>query len=127
MLPRSLPILGRLVNRLHPHTRGRLAEKVAFVYLLAQGYRPARRPGRAPVQTDLLLTRGTIVLLVEVKFRQSAAAAQVAVSAAQTRRLQAESRRLAAYFPHHTLRADILEVLPCWPWLVHRPGAIPLD
>lgn len=125
--PSTVPVLARLVNRLHPHTRGWLAEKVALVYLLARGFWPLRRPRTAHVQTDLLLTRGTILLVAEVKYRATAEAAAIALGPAQTRRLQGECRRLAAVYPDYAVRGDVLWVMPVWPFVRHWPGAISLE
>lgn len=120
-----LPLLARLVNRFHPHTRGWLAEKVALAYLLAHGFWPAARPLRAHVQTDLLLTCGAILCVVEVKYR--AQNADMALGIVQIRRLQRECVRLAALFPHHTVRGDVVLVQPVWPFVRHRAGAISLE
>lgn len=123
----NLPSLAGLVNRLHPHTRGWLAEYVALVYLGVQGYRPARRFWRTRVQTDLVLTRGTVMVLVEVKFRQTAAHAAVAITPTQAARLRAEARRIAARHPAYTVRADAVQVFPAWPFVHHSPALIALD
>ncbi|MFZ2587300.1 MAG: YraN family protein [Alphaproteobacteria bacterium] len=123
----TLPSLASLVNRLHPHTRGWLAEKLAALYLLAYGFTPIRRPHRAPVQTDLLLARGKLVLLVEVKFRQIHLNALQAITPNQKARLRAEARRISARYPTHTLRVDGIQVFPHWPFLHHTPVLIPLD
>ncbi|MCP5405666.1 MAG: YraN family protein [Pseudomonadaceae bacterium] len=126
-MPARVPALARLVNCLHPHTKGWLAEKLAFFYLLTHGYLPARRPTTAHVQTDLLLCRGRILLLVEVKYRPTATAAALAISPTQRARLTREARRLAALYPAYALRADIIAVFPRWPFLSHLPSAIALD
>lgn len=123
----NLPSLARLVNCLCPHTRGWLAEQLAAAYFLIQGFRPLRRPNRTLVQTDLLLTRGTVVLLVEVKFRQTATQAALAISPTQAKRLRAEARRIAARYPSHTLRVDGVQVFPHWPFVRHSPACIALD
>lgn len=123
----TLPSLKALVNNLHPHTKGWLAEKLAFAYFLAQGFTPLRRPRRSPVQTDLLLKRGDLILLIEVKFRQAHASAATAISPKQAVRLRTEARRIAARNPHATLRADAVAVFPQWPFLAHTPARIALD
>lgn len=123
----SLPSLPRLVNKLHPHARGRLAEAAALLYFLLHGYTPAARPRRAPTQTDLLLRRGATLLVVEVKFRPTEAKGHLALSPAQAARLKREAHRLAALHPTLSVRADTLLVFPAWPFLRHVAEAIPLD
>jgi putative endonuclease len=122
----SLPSPARLVNRLHPHARGRLAEQAALLYFLARGYLPAARPRRAPTQTDLLLRRGSALLVVEVKYRPSEEKGHRALSPAQAARLRREATRLAALHPALAVRADTLLVFPAWPFFRHVAEAIPL-
>lgn len=123
----SLPTLARLVNKLSPHRRGQVAEKLALAYFLVQGYTPARRQMRERVQTDLLLSRGQTLLVVEVKFRQSEWGGHLALGPAQRRRLQRAAKALAARNPAHTVRADVVAVFPHWPFVRHLPAAIALD
>jgi Holliday junction resolvase-like predicted endonuclease len=114
---RSLNALTALAKRLHPHTRGRLAEHLALLYFLLQGYRPAPRPARALAQTDLLLRRGHSLVLVEVKFRTRHGFPPL--SPAQQQRLWRQARALAARYPNLTVRLDLcyLTLLP--PRLTH--------
>jgi putative endonuclease len=103
----TLTLLQRLAKRLHPHTRGRLAEKLALLTYLARGWRPAPRPWRALAQTDLLLRRGQTLLLVEVKYRATPQSATKAVSPAQKQRLIRQMRALAGRHPTYTLAVEV--------------------
>lgn len=123
----SVPFLQHIVNKLSPHRRGWLAEKLALAFFLAQGYTPAPRRQRERIQTDLLLIRGQTLLLVEVKFRQTEQGSHLALGPAQRQRLHRAARALAGHFPAHTIRADVLAVFPHWPFLRHLPAAIALD
>ncbi len=123
----SVPFLPRLVNRLSPHWRGWMAEKLALLYFLLQGFRPAPRRWRQRVQTDLVLVRGQTILLVEVKFRQTELAGHLALGPSQRQRLQRAARTLAGRYPAHTVRADVVAVFPAWPFVRHLPAAIALD
>lgn len=104
------------------HTKGSRAEKVAFIYLLCKGYTPAPRPVRALAQTDLLLRKGPVLALVEVKYRSTAARGHLALHPAQKARLHRQLWALAARYPGLTLRLDLLLVFPQWPFIQHIPG-----
>lgn len=113
----SLPLLPSLAKRLHPHVRGKMAEMLAHIVYGLHGYTPAPRPARALAQTDLLLRRRTTLLLVEVKYRASQAAAQTALTPAQTARLTRQARALAGRYPTATIRLEVLLVFPRYPFI----------
>lgn len=113
----NLTFLLRLAKRLHPHTRGALAEKTALVFYALRGWRRAPRPWRALAQTDLLLTKRQSLLVVEVKYRPTRARGQTALAPAQRARLLRQMRALAARHPRHTVALEVLLVFPHWPFV----------
>lgn len=115
----------RLLARLHPHTRGRLAEALALLPYLAKGYRPVSSQG-CPVQVDLLLRRGHTLILVEVKYRASGLHRPLALHPSQRGRLMRAALWLSRRYPGHRLRADVVLVGPAWPPLRRVDNAFPL-
>lgn len=98
---------------------GKLGEGLALIYFMAQGWWPAKRPRFEAVQTDLLLRRGHVLLLVEVKTRRHAVPLEKALSGAQKERLRFQAKRLAARYPTLTVRLDAVIITPRWPFLRH--------
>lgn len=111
---------------MHIHTKGKLAESFARLYLLAKGYTAVPRRSRQIAQTDLLLRRGTTLVLVEVKYRTTELAAQHAISPNQIKRLTNQSRLLARHFPTYSIRLDAVTVFPHWPFIRHVENICPL-
>jgi putative endonuclease len=107
----------KLRQRSHPHNylKGKIAEAAALVAYILRGYLPARRPFRALAQTDLLLTKGQTLVLVEVKYRPHETIAHIALTPAQARRLGREAVALQKLYPNHTIRFDLALVF------LHRP------
>jgi putative endonuclease len=101
-------------------TRGRIAEGMALLLLLAKGYRPlARRYAAAGGEIDLIVMRGDTVVFVEVKARGAMDDALTAITAAKHRRF---SRAARAWLSRHpwaagkTWRADAVFLAPGrWP------------
>ena len=72
---------------------GRMAEVVAVAHLVAKGYRIAARNWRtASGEVDIIARSGDLVVFVEVKARETEAAAIDAVSRASQRRIEAAGR-----------------------------------
>jgi Holliday junction resolvase-like predicted endonuclease len=107
----------KLRQRSHRHNalKGKIAEAAALAAYILRGYLPARRSPRALAQTDLLLTRGQVLVLVEVKYRPHETIAHIALTPAQKQRLQREANALQKLYPHHAIRLDLCLVFP------HRP------
>jgi len=113
-------------SRQRAERRGRWAEYVAAAYLLLKGYRIAalRYKTRAG-EVDLIVRRGDLVVLVEVKARASEAAAIDAVGGDSQRRIRASGDFWLARQPDATrlsIRCDIIAVLP-WRLPRHFKGA----
>lgn len=111
---------------MHIHTKGKLAESFAALFLLAKGYLPVRRHAHEIAQTDLLLRRGSALVLVEVKYRTTEITAQQALSPPQVRRLGNQARLLSRYYPDHAIRLDLITVFPRWPFIRHVQNIAPL-
>ncbi len=76
---------------------GRRAETIAAWYLRAKGYRVLARGEKSRVgEIDLIVRRGRTVAFVEVKRRESRAAAILAVSPRQRARIAAAAERFIA-------------------------------
>src|SRR5258705_5175209 len=109
--------------------RGRTAETLCVWHLRLRGYRVLARGYRVPVgEIDIIARRGGVVAAIEVKARDSLAAASEAISPRQRRRVARAFEQFLAAHPQHaglTLRFDVMLVargrLPrhvCNAWLV---------
>ena len=110
--------------------RGRGAERLALLWLMAKGYRPlARRYAAQGGEIDLIVRRGGTIVFVEVKARETMASAATAIGAGKQRRFRRAARAWLARHPWAgglTLRADGVFVAPGH-WPRHVPDAFPLD
>lgn len=118
----SVNLLGMRFT-LHPHTLGHWGERLALCAYLLQGFWPAPRSVRSHVQTDLLLQRGLLLVVVEVKTRRHHGPYPT-LGQPQRQRLQRQCRALAGKFPKHTIRADLCLVVPHWPLVRIYPNAL---
>ena len=77
----------------HTHTRGLWAEYLAVVYLFFKGYRLlARRYRASGGEIDLVMTKGQILVFVEVKARRTHEEALCALRPRQRRRIIAAAQ-----------------------------------
>lgn len=113
---RSVPLLTRLAKQLGPHRCGVLAEKMALVSYLIRGYQPLVIPQRI-AQTDLILRRGSLILLVEVKFRSQFHRTHTAVTPVQRKRLEHQMRALVGRFPQCAFRIELCFVTLKFPFI----------
>jgi putative endonuclease len=117
-------------RRVFTYLRGRGAERVALLWLLAKGYRPlARRYAAAGGEIDLIVRRGGTVAFVEVKARASMEAALGSIDAQKRRRFGRAARAWLTRNPKCaglTFRADAVFIAPgAFPR--HMVAAFPLD
>ena len=71
-------------DRRRAERRGRSAERLALLLLLAKGYRPVARRAKTPLgEIDLLVRRGTVLAAVEVKARPTLTDAAGAIAPRQ--------------------------------------------
>lgn len=110
--------------------RGRGAERLALLWLLAKGYRPlARRYAQAGGEIDLVMRRGGTVAFVEVKARATMEDALTSVDEGKRRRVRRAARAWLARNPWAaglTLRADAVFLAP-GEWPRHVPNAFLLE
>jgi len=124
------PPTGSRRHREEAYARGRRAERLASLALALKGYRILGSRVRTPVvELDLVVRRGTTVAFVEVKARDSLAAAVEAVVPRLRRRIVRAAHVWLAANPRYaccTLRFDIVVVRP-WRWPIHLPNSFEAD
>ncbi|WP_156255585.1 YraN family protein [Sandarakinorhabdus oryzae] len=101
--------------------RGRMAEHVAAIWLIAKGYRLLGRRLKTPGgEIDLLLRHRDALVFVEVKARPTLDSGLAALHLRQQRRCQAAARWLATRhgWPGAVLRHDAVVIMP-WAWPRH--------
>lgn len=87
--------------------RGRWAERLAALWLIAKGYRVLARNLRTPFgELDLVARRGCVLALVEVKTRTTPEAARDAVTPMQQQRIA----RAGAWYVARQPRLQVLDV-----------------
>ncbi len=102
--------------RRRAYGRGRRAEALAAWWLRCKGYRILAQDFKVPVgEIDLIARRGRVLALVEIKRRDSAAAAGEAIGPQQQARI---ARAAAVYLQRHPelagldLRFDAILIVP---------------
>ncbi len=105
-----------VARRRRAQRRGRWAEHLCALHLALRGYRIVGRRLRTPVgEIDILARRGAVLAIVEVKRRETHAAAAEALSARQRARLVRAAAWLVARRPELAaldLRFDLMLVVP---------------
>ena len=101
-------------------SRGRRAEALALLALLVRGYRPVARNLKTPVgEIDLVVRRGRVLAVIEVKTRGTLADAAESIRPEQQARIRRAAEWLLNRRPdlaHLTIRFDAMLVLPArWP------------
>ncbi len=91
--------MNKTQARRQQYRRGHYAEWLALAWMVLKGYRPRALRYKTPVgEIDLVLTRGNLLVFVEVKGRNSAADAARAVHRTnQSRVVRAAQHYLAAH------------------------------
>jgi len=109
-------------DRVRAEGFGRMAEARCALGLRLRGYRILARRYRSPLgELDIVARRGRTVAFVEVKARQSLAAAAEAVTPRQRRRILAAAKMFLAGHPHLAaldLRFDVM-LVEGWRWPRH--------
>lgn len=110
--------------------RGRRAEWLAMLLLIAKGYRPlARRFSAAGGEIDLIVAKGDTIVFVEVKARGLMDDALSAISATKRRRFSRAARAWLARHPwaaDRTWQADAVFIAP-HRWPQHIVSAFELE
>ncbi|MBU2532440.1 MAG: YraN family protein [Alphaproteobacteria bacterium] len=100
---------------------GRRAEWIAAGLLLSRGYWIIGRRVRTPYgEIDLIARRGRRLAFVEVKYRDTAEAADLSVSAAQAARIAAAAEYWAWKRPAYRCHQFGLDVIYITPWRLPR-------
>jgi len=106
------------------HAKGSLGESLAEQFLIARGFRVIGRNVRAGRrEIDLVVSRGSTIALVEVKFRRRDSAE--AWRRAQKARAGEAALALMDQWPDHVVRFDLVTIeedVRGWT-LRHYPGA----
>lgn len=113
-------------ERRRRYRRGRQGELLALLMFLLKGYRPLAWRYKTPVgEIDLILTRGTRLLFVEVKGRATHASAAHAVDARTRSRVVRAAQYYLASHPQAAGREIRFDVcLVAWyHWPHHIPNA----
>ncbi len=101
--------------------RGRLAETLAAWWLRLQGYRVLARGFRVPVgEIDLIARRGGVLAIVEVKRRDSLAAAVESISPRQRRRIRHAAETFLQRHPDLAGLEIRFDALLLAPWRLPR-------
>lgn len=105
-----------LENRRRAFDRGRRGEALAALFLRLKGYRILARSYRVPVgEIDIVAWKGGMVVAVEVKARDSLAAASEAIILRQRRRIERALTHFLKYRPEFgeaALRFDAMLIVP---------------
>ncbi|MFO0989416.1 MAG: YraN family protein [Alphaproteobacteria bacterium] len=105
---------------------GRRAEWLAALYMRLKGFRVVARDVRLPGgEIDLVLRRGRLLVLVEIKARAGGDMLEEAIGERQWRRIAAAAEQFCARRPGYAdfgRRFDAL-FLARGRWPVHRPDA----
>jgi putative endonuclease len=110
--------------------KGRRGEVIAAWYLWLSGWRIlARRQRVGAGEVDLVARKGRTVAFVEVKWRASSAALDLAIDARRLKRVARAAEALASRYakPGDDVRIDVILVAPgAWPRRIAnawQPGA----
>ena len=103
-------------SRRRAFRHGHRAESLAALWLMLKGYRVLARRTRTPLgEIDLIVKRGGTIAFVEVKARESFAAADAALTRGSERRISAAADLWCARHPdsaRFTQRFDLVLVAP---------------
>jgi putative endonuclease len=107
-------------RRFRAYRKGHRGERLAALALMLKGYRILARRHRTKLgEIDLIARRGDLVLIVEVKARQTLTEAMEALSRTSERRIEAAADLWLARQPDYgrlSIRFDMVAVLPRrWP------------
>ncbi len=114
---------GSKQRRRHERT-GRHAERIAALFLMLKGYRILARRVRTPAgEIDLIAVRGRRLAFVEVKYRDTMAAALDAVSLRQSARIASAAEHWAWQHPAYREHRFGFDALFIAPWCLPRHDA----
>lgn len=106
------------MRRIEAERRGRRAETLAALWLMARGWRIMARRRRMPmIEVDIVARRGDVLAVVEVKYRPTLEAALCAVTPRSAAKLRTAAGQLAAEAGRGACaRVDLIALAPGrWP------------
>lgn len=109
---------GRQNKRLKAEKLGRRAESYAALLLMLKGYRILNKRFKCKAgEIDIIAKKGNLHVFVEVKARQSIAAAKESVTLKQRKRIESAAKIWAAQHRHDSLiRFDVIVIgKSAWP------------
>lgn len=115
------------MSRHKAERRGRRAESLAALWLIARGWRIVARRRQMPmIEVDIVARRGAILAVIEVKQRATLEAALAALTPSAASRLQQAAAQLAAEHGRSgakplAARVDLIALAP-GRWPRHIPG-----
>ena len=119
--PISISAQNGLRHRRRSERRGRAAECIAAACLVLKGYRIVARRARTPYgELDLIAVRRRRLAFVEVKYRDTAAAATRSVSRGQAARMARAAEHWAWAHPAYRSHRFGLDALYLSPWRLPR-------
>lgn len=103
------------------HRRGQLAEWLAFALLVAKGYHVLATNFRGRfAEIDILAQQGTVLCLVEVKYRRRLAEAGLAIHPHQKDRQWQQGMATARHYKHSgPVRFEAVLIFAHWPFIKH--------
>jgi len=108
--------MPKSTERIAAEKRGRRAESLAALFLQLKGYRViARRYKTKSGEIDLIVRRGNVIAMVEVKQRKTLEAAQESLHPASLKRIEnaaADFLNMRRSYANCDIRFDIVFVLP---------------
>jgi putative endonuclease len=116
-------------TRRRAEIRGRTAELIAALWLMAKGYRLLARRARTPHgEADLIATKAGRFIVVEVKARRTRDAGLMAIGPEQQKRIARAGLFLAKRFGMGgaSMRLDLVIIRP-WALPIHVQNAWTID
>ena len=100
--------------------KGIFGEYLAMGYFMVKGYHVLHHSYKGKfAEVDLVLLKGNILCLAEVKYRKNKESAHYAIMPAQRERLLRQAQAFLDRYPASDLRLDAFLVNPSWPFIEH--------
>ncbi len=101
------------------HIKGWLAEKVARIFLCLKGYKIIAQNHKRWVEVDILASKESILVAVEVKYRRTRQQAITALGMRQKQRLLQQALHLSVEYKMQGARVEAVFIFMEWPFLIH--------
>ncbi len=90
--------------------RGKYAEIIALLFLMCKGYRPLAWRKKIIFEADLLMRRGNLLLLVEVKYRQNMRDALESITTRKKQRLQYVAQMASKHYARQFISSPDIRI-----------------